>query len=126
MVDNMAKEIESEISLLNINLNPQTMSLDQLYKLMAIASISILEKVKTDFLRDQGISIVQADVLIESKGNTEGLTLQATVSTILKYKGDMVRISPANRNKIRVRLQKLARQYCAEEAYKIIVNSSLK
>jgi hypothetical protein len=125
-VDNMAKEIESELSLLNINLNPQTMSLDQLYKLMAIASISIPEKVKTDFLRDQGISIVQADVLIESKGNTEGLTLQATVSAILKYKGDMVRTTFAAKNKIRVRLQKLARQYCAEEAYKIIVNSSLK
>jgi hypothetical protein len=122
----MAKEIDSELSLLNINLNPQTMSLDQLYKSMAIASISIPEKVKTDFLRDQGISIIQAHVLIESKGNTEGVTLQATVSASLKYKGDMVRVSPANRNKIRDRLKKLAQKYCAEEAYKIIINSSLK
>lgn len=124
MVDNMAKEISSELSLLEMNISPQTMSLDQLYKLLAIASISITEKVKTDFSRGQGITNIQADVLM--KGNTGELTLQATVSAILKYKGDMVRISPAAKNKINSRLKKLAQQCCSEEAYKIIVDSSLK
>jgi len=122
----MAKEISSELSLLSIDISPQTMSLDQLYKLLAIATISIPENIKTDFSRDQGISIVQADVLIEAKEITEGLTLQATVSAILKYKGDMVRTPFAVKNKIRVRLQKIAQQYCVEEAYKIIIKSSLK
>ena len=60
------------------------------------------------------------------KGNAKGLALQATVSVILKYKGDMVRTTFAAKNKIKLRLQKLAQKYCAEEAYKIIVNSSLK
>ena len=124
MVGNMAKEISSELSLLNLNLSPDTMSLDQLYKLLAIASISIPEKVQTDYLRGEGISTVKADVLV--KGNAEGLALQATVSVILKYKGDMVRTSFTAKNKIKLRLQKLAQQYCAEEAYKVIVNSSLK
>jgi hypothetical protein len=126
MVDDMAKEISSELSLLSMNLSPPTMSLDKLYKLLAIATISIPENIKTDFSRDQGISIVQADVLIEAKDITGEKTLQATVSIILKYKGDMVRIPFAVKNKIRVRLQKIAQQYCAEEAYKIIVKSSLK
>ena len=120
----MAKEIASELSLLEMNIRHQTMSLDQLYKLLSIASISIPEQVKTDFLRGEGISTIKADVLI--KGNTEGLTFNTTVGVILKYKGDMVRISPAAKNKIKLRLQKLAQQYCAEEAYKVIVNSSLK
>ena len=106
----MAKEIASELSLLEMNISPQTISLDQLYKLLAIASISIPEKIKTDFLRGEGITTVKADVLI--KGNTGELTLQATVSAILKYKGDMVRISPAAKNKINSRLKKLAQQYC--------------
>ena len=122
----MAKEISSELSLLSMDITPQTMSLDQLYKLLSIASISIPEKIKTDFLRDQKISNVQADVLIEAKDNTGELTLQATVNAILKYKGDMVRISPVAKNKINSRLKKLAQQCCSEEAYKTIVNSSLK
>jgi hypothetical protein len=126
MVSNMAKEISSELSLLSMNITPQTMSLDHLYKLLSIASISIPEQIKTDFLRDQKISIVQADVLIEAKDNTGELTLQATVNAILKYKGDMVRITFAAKNKINSRLKKLAQQCCSEEAYKIIVNSSLK
>ena len=124
MVNNMAKEISSELSLLSMNITPQTMSLDQLYKLLAIASISIPEKIKTDYLRQEGISIIQADVLI--KGSTEGNNLQATVCAILKYKGDMVRISPVAKNKINSRLKKLAQQCCSEEAYKTVVNSSTK
>jgi len=126
MVNDMAKEISSELSILSMDITPQTMLLDQLYKLLAIASISIPEKIKTDFLRDQKISNVQADVLIEAKDKTGDLTLQATVNAILKYKGDMVRVSPAASNKIRVRLQKLAQQHCSEEAYKVIVKSSSK
>jgi hypothetical protein len=50
----MAKEISSELSLLNLNISSQTMSLDQLYKLLAIASISIPENIKTDFSRGEG------------------------------------------------------------------------
>ncbi len=118
----MAKELDSELFLLNLGISPETMSLDQLYKLLAIASITIPENIKTDFLRSQGISTVQADVLI--KANVEELALQATVRVILKYKGDMVRTSFAAKNKIKLRLQKLSRQYCLEEACKIIIKSS--
>ena len=120
----MAKEINSELSLMNLDICPETMSLDQLYRLLAIASISIPEKVKTDFLRGEGISTVQADVLI--KGNIDNITIEATISAMLKFKGDMVRTTFAAKNKMASRLKKLAQQCCAEAAYKIVVDSSRK
>ena len=126
MVSNMAKEIESELSLIKMNISHRTISLDQLYNLLAIATTCIPNEVRAKYLREQRTSTVQADVQIEAQGTTGGLTLQATVRVILKYKGDMVRSSTAVRDKIGNRLQDLAQKYCAEEAFKIIVHSSSK
>lgn len=120
----MTKEIRSEISLLNMNLANRTLSLDQLQKLLAVATTNIPEEVKTKYIREEKISTVQADVHVEAQGNTGELTLQADVRVILTYKGDMVRSSPGTRQKIGNRLQVLAQQYCAKEAYKIIVETS--
>lgn len=122
----MAKEIESELSLLEMNMSHRTISLDQLYKLLAIATTCIPNEVRAKYIREQGVSTVEGDVQIEAKGSDGGLTLQATVKVILKYKGDMVRSSMSVKKKIGNRLQKLAQKYCAEEAYKSIVNSSSK
>lgn len=120
----MAKEIDSELSLLNMDLSHRTMSLDQLHNLLAVATTRIPEEVRANYLREQRKSTVEADVQIEAKGNNGELTLQASVRVILKYTGDMVRISHGVRKKVGHRLQKLAQQFCAEEAYKIIIEES--
>ena len=120
----MAKAIDSELSLLRMDISHRTMSLDQLHNLLAVATTFTSEEVKANHLREQGISTVEADVQIEAKGNNGELTLQASVRVILKYKGDMVRISQSAKNKIKLRLQKLAQQCCAEEAYKIVIEAS--
>ena len=120
----MAKEIESDISLLKMTMSHKAISLDQLYELLAIATTCIPNEVRAKYLREQRVSTVEADVQVEAQGNKGGLTLQATVRVILKYKGDMVRSSSSVKKNIGHRLQKLAQKHCAEEAYKSIVNSS--
>jgi hypothetical protein len=120
----MTNEIFSELSLLNMDLANRTLSLDQLHDLLAGATTCIPEEVRIQYIREEGISMVQADVHVEAQGTNGGLVLQADVRIILTYQGNIVRSSAGTRQNIRKRSQTLAQQYCAKEAYKMIIDSS--
>jgi len=117
----MFKELKNESSLLEMNLNPKTLSLDQLNSLMAASTAKIIGVVRTEFVRDKGISQVQADVHVAAHGNVDGLTLEAKVKVELTYQGDMVRPSPKIKQKIEDRLKKLAQSFCNQEVLRVIL-----
>lgn len=120
----MAKEISSVVSIVKMKLSHRTISLDQFQGLLAVANVKTPEEISVKYLREYGISTVQADVQVEAQGNSGEIELQATVNVKLTYKGDMVRSSTKIRDKIGYRLQKLAQQCCAKEALKSIIKTS--
>ncbi len=122
----MAKEIDSELSIVKMELSHKINSLPQLLKAVAFATTSIPSEVRVKYYRDEGYSTVRADVTIEAHGKTEGLTLQAIVQVILTYKGDMVRASTRTQDKVTNRLHKLAQKYCKQEMVKEIIKTSSK
>ena len=119
----MAKELEVETSLVSLKLAREELSLDHAHKLLAIAKTSVPGEIRAKFLRDQGISTVEADVVVESAGQ---VALQAVVHVKLTYKGDMVRSSYQTRGKINNRLQDVAQKCAAEAVFKELVEAKGK
>jgi hypothetical protein len=116
----MAKEITSEASLVTMRLVRKDISLDQAQKLLALASTSIPGEIRAKYLRDQGISTVEADVLVEAQGGP-GLSVDAVVRVKLTYKGDKVRSSPLVRTWINHRLQDVASKHCLQAVVNEII-----
>ena len=114
----MAKEIAVETSLTSLKLAREELSLDHAHKLLAIAKTSVPGEIKAKFLRDQEISTVEADVVVEATGQ---VALRAMVHVKLTFKGDMVRSSYQTRDKINNRLQDAAQKCAAEAVFKELV-----
>ena len=112
----MAKELAAEVSLLKMKLAHKIESLDRAYQLMALARTTVPDEVKVKYLRDQGISTVQADVHVDALGDAQ-MRMKAAVQVKLTYKGDMVRSSSLTRGKINRRLQELAQKHCQERLF---------
>ena len=121
----MPKELKSELSIVKMRLSRKTLSLDNAYQLLALASTEIPDEVRAKYLRDNGTSIVSADVHIDATGDAS-LQLQAVVRVVLTYKGDMVRSSERTRAIIGQRIHKLAQKYCSEMTYKEITKTPVK
>ena len=119
----MAREVAAEVSLLKTRLARKIESLDRAYQLMALARTTVPGEVKVEYLRDQGISTVQADVQVDALGDAQ-MRMKAAVEVKLTYKGDMVRSSPLIRKKINRRLQELAQKHCQERLFAEIAGNA--
>jgi hypothetical protein len=113
----MLTELESASSVVSLRLSRKRLSQGEANLLLAVAATSIPGEVRAKYLREQGISIVQADVRVDAVG-AASLELHAVVHVESTYEGDMVRSSPVTRRKIGDRLQELAQQHCAEAVLK--------
>jgi hypothetical protein len=91
--------------------------------LLALVTTEIPGEVRAKYLREQDVSMVQADVHVDAAG-TASLELHAIVRVELVYKGDMVRSSGWTRRKIGNRLQELAQHHGAETVLKEIAGNS--
>ena len=114
----MAKELAADVSLLEMEL-ARNLSVDQAYRAIALAKTSVPGEAKANFLREEGISTVQADVRVEAVG-TGSMTIKAMVRVKLTYKGNVVRPSFATRRKINSRVHGAAQKHCAEMVMKEI------
>ena len=108
----MPIELNAEQSLVEMRLT-RKMTLDQARVVLAVATTSIPGLVKAKYHRDEGNSIIEADVLVDGASLEEWLTIHAVVHVKLTYKVDMVRSSEKVRQKIGDRLQEVAQEYCA-------------
>ena len=113
----MPKELNAEVSLVKMRLSRRNLSLDQARLLLAVAQTSVPDEIKAKFLRDQGISTVQASVHVDAAGQAS-LSFHGVVRVKLTYKGDMVRSSPMMRERINHRLAELAQKHCMEAVFK--------
>jgi len=71
------------------------------------------DEVRAKYFREEGFSVIQAIVHVES-GMGGFFEFEARVFVRVKYRGDMVRISPVERTTISNRLDELAQKYCAD------------
>ena len=111
----MAKELDIEVSLLNLRLARTDISLDQAHKLL-MAAKTVPGEVVIEYSRGQRISAVEADVSVEA-----GADIQAVVQVKLTFKGDM-RL-PQMRKKVNERLQEVAQRCYAEAVIKEVVEA---
>jgi hypothetical protein len=70
------------------------------------------DEIRTKYFREEGFSVVQGVVHVQS-GMGGFFEFEAYVFVRVKYRGDMVRIPPAERAAITRRLDELAQEYCA-------------
>jgi hypothetical protein len=119
----MIKELDSSLSMVEMQLAREDISLDQAYQLVAVAITKIPGEIRAKYLRDQHVSTVHADVHVDAVGIAP-LELHAIVGVELTCKGDMVRSSEQTREEINNRLQDLAQQHCAKIVHKEIVETS--
>jgi hypothetical protein len=113
----MPKELATELSLLEMRLIHKAPSLDRARRLQAIARTSIPDEIKGRFLRDLGVSTVQANVHVDAVGEPS-LSFHGVVRVKMAYRGNMERSSPAARQRINHRLQDVAQKHCMEVAAK--------
>lgn len=113
----MPKEINVELSLVEMRLSRRDVSLDRARHLLAVARTSVPDEIRAKFLRDQGISTVQADVHVDALGEAS-LGFHGVVRVKLTYKGDMARSSPMVRERISRRLQEVAQKHCMEAVFR--------
>jgi len=113
----LPKELNAEVSLVKMRLSRRDLSLDQARLLLAVAQTSVPDEIKAKFLRDQGISTVQASVHVDAVGQAS-LSFHGVVHVKLTYRGDMVRSSPMMRERINHRLAELAQKHCMEAVFK--------
>ena len=113
----MPKELNAEVSLLGMRLSRRDLSLDQARLLLAVARTTVPDEIRAKFLREQGVSTVQADVHVDAAGEAS-LTFHGVVQVKLTYKGDMVRSSPVVRERINHRLCEVAQRHCMEAVFK--------
>jgi hypothetical protein len=121
----MAKELKHEASVVRMTLARRDLTLDEARKLLALAATTIPGEIRAKFLRDQGISTVTADVVVEAQGE-QGLAVGAVIHVTLTYQGDMVRSSPQVRNKINDRLQDVASKTAMQAVFNEIVSKGKK
>ena len=119
----MAKELSADVSLVKMTLKHNINSLDEAYRLMATARTTVPDEVKSQYLRDQGVSTVQADVHIDAVGKAQ-MSMAAVATVKLTYKEDVVRSSPMTRKKINQRIQQLAQKHCQERVFAEIVQAT--
>ena len=82
--------------------------------LVQAASTSRLpDEIRTKYFRGEDFSVVQAVVCVES-GMGGFYHFEARVFVRVKYQGDMVRISPAERTAVSNRLDELAQRHCGD------------
>ena len=71
------------------------------------------DEIRAKYFRGEGFSVVQTVVHVEG-GMGGFFKLEARVFVRMKYRGDMVRASPAVRTTINNRLDELAQEHCGE------------
>ena len=80
----MPAELNAEVSLLRMRLSRRDASLDQARRLLAFAQTSVPGEIRAKFLREQGISTVQADVHVKAVGQ-RSLTFDGVVRVSRNY-----------------------------------------
>ena len=118
----MIKELNSNLSIVKMQLAREDISPAQARQLLAFATTQIPGEVRVKYFRDQHISTVRADVHVDAKGEAL-VNFHGVVHVEITYKGDMVRSSKRTREKIDHRLHELAQEYCAQSVHKEILDS---
>ena len=119
----MPKELDVEHSLIEMKL-ARKMTLDEGHRVLAVARTSVPGEVRAKYYRDKDVSAVEADVIVDGATLKKGMAVHAVVHVKLTYRGDMVRSSDKLRQKIGLRLQEVAQEYCAREVMNEIAKGS--
>lgn len=82
-------------------------------QVQAVSSSHFPDEIRTKYFRDEGFSVVQAVVGVES-GMGGFFEFEAQVFVRVKYRGDVVRVSPTERAGINNRLDELAQKHCID------------
>lgn len=117
----MIKELDSNLSMVKMQLTREDISSAQAHQLLAFATTKIPGEIRAKYFRDQCISTVRADVHVDAIGEAL-VNFHGVVSVEITYKGDMVRSSEWTRERINDRLQELAQEYCAQSVYENILD----
>lgn len=119
----MDKEVATELSLLEMRLIRKAGVLTGPGDLRAVARTSIPDEVKAEYLSDQGVSTVQADVHVDAVGEP-AMGFHGVVRVKLAYRGNLVKPPPAIRRRISRRLQYVAQKHCLAVACKELVEQT--
>lgn len=112
----MIKELNSNLSMVKMQLAREDISPAQAHQLLAFATTQIPGEVRVRYFRDQNESIVRADVHVDATGEAL-MNFHGIVHVEIIYKGDMVRSSKKTREKIDHRLHELAQEHCAQKVH---------
>lgn len=107
-------ELSSAVRFLNVDFRcERPFDVTQELLVQAASTTQFPDEIRTKYFRKEGFSVVQAVAHVES-GMGGFFEFEARVFVRVKYRGDMVRVSPAERTTITSRLDELAQKHCVE------------
>jgi hypothetical protein len=107
-----AIELSSAVRFLNVDFRcEKPFDVTRELLVQAVATSQFSDEIRAKYFREEGFSVVQAIVHVES-GMGGFFKFEARVFVRVKYQGDMVRISPADRTTVSNRFDELAQKHC--------------